>query len=124
MTTVQLTRDTFNEVVGQNDFVLIDFWAEWCGPCKMFEPVYERASERHPDLVFARVDTEQEQELAAAFDIRSIPTLMVVRDQVVIYAQPGALPETALEELIGKARELDMEEVHRQIAEHRAQSTE
>lgn len=117
MATVELTKDNFNEVTENSDFVLIDFWAAWCGPCRMFAPVFERVSERHPDIAFGKVDTEAEQELAAAFQITSIPTLMAVREQVVLYAQPGALPEQALEELIGKVREVDMDDVHRRVAE-------
>jgi thioredoxin 1 len=120
MATVELTTQNFEETVGGNPMVLIDFWASWCGPCRFFAPVYERVSQRHPDIVFGKVDTEAQTELAAAFQISSIPTLMIVRDGVVLYAQPGALPEQALEELIGKARELDMDEVRRKIAEQAA----
>ncbi|MFC8957101.1 thioredoxin [Streptomyces sp. NPDC057101] len=115
MSTVELTKDNFDEIVSGNEFVLIDFWASWCGPCRQFGPVFEAASERHQDLVFAKVDTEAQQELAAAFEIRSIPTLMIVRDNVVVFAQPGALPETALEDVIGQARKLDMDEVRKSI---------
>ncbi|WP_030303039.1 thioredoxin family protein [Streptomyces katrae] len=116
MATVELTKDNFDQTVSENPFVLIDFWAGWCRPCLQFAPVYEKAAEANPDLVFAKVDTEAQQELAAAFQITSIPTLMIVRDQVAIFAQPGALPEAALTDLIGQARQLDMDEVRAKIA--------
>lgn len=121
MATVELTSQNFDEVVDGTGMVLVDFWASWCGPCRMFSPVFEKASEKHEDLVFGSVDTEAQQELAAAFGISSIPTLMIVRDGVVLYAQPGALPEAALEELISKAREVDMDDVRRQVAEQQAE---
>lgn len=119
--TVELTKENFDQTVTDNEFVLIDFWAAWCGPCRQFAPVYEKAAEENPDLVFGKVDTEAQPELAAAFGIQSIPTLMIVRDQVAVFAQPGALPEAALTDVIGQARKLDMDDVRKQIAEQQAQ---
>lgn len=121
MATVELTQDNFNEVVGGDGLVLVDFWAEWCGPCKMFGPVYEKSSEDHGDITFGKVDTEAQGELAQAFQISSIPTLMAVRDGVVLYSQAGALPAASLEDLIGQLRAVDMDEVKAQIAAHEAE---
>jgi thioredoxin 1 len=118
MATVELTGENFESVIEEADLALVDFWAAWCGPCRMFAPVFERASEKYPDAVFGKVDTEAQQALAASFGISSIPTLMIIRDNVILYAQPGALPEQALEELITKARELDMDEVRASISQH------
>ena len=117
MATLELTKDNFAETLQDNEFVLIDFWADWCGPCRQFAPVFEQSAEKHTDIVHAKVDTEAQRELAFEFKIQSIPTLMIVRDRTVIYNEPGALPSEALESLITQARELDMDEVHNQIAE-------
>ena len=119
MATVTLTKDNFEQVVTDNKFVIIDFWAPWCGPCRGFAPVFEAASEQHGDIVFGKLNTEEEQELGATFNIRSIPTLMIFREKVIIFSQPGALPGKQFEELIGKARELDMAQVHKEIAEQK-----
>ncbi len=117
MATVDLSLETLESTIEDNDIVLIDFWAEWCGPCKMFAPTYAKVSEQYPNIVFAKVDTEAHQQLAAQFQIRSIPTLVAFKDQVGIFAQPGALPEDALIELIGQIEALDMDAVRKEIAE-------
>jgi len=116
MATVTATKDNFEQLVLENDTVFIDFWAEWCGPCRMFAPTFESASEDHPDIVFAKVDTEDQRELAEYFQIRSIPTLMVFKDQIAVFRQAGALPAPMFGDLIGQVEDLDMEEVRAKIA--------
>ncbi len=124
MPTVELTKETFQDTIAENDTVFVDFWAEWCGPCRSFAPTYEAASEQHSDIVFAKVDTEDQPELAGAFGIRSIPTLMVFRENVILFSQPGALPPAALDSLITQIKDVDMEDVHRQVAEAQAAETQ
>lgn len=114
--TIEITRDNFKQTVDRQGIVLLDWWAAWCGPCRMFAPTYEKVAKNHPDIAFGKVDTEAQQELAATFDIRSIPTLMILRDGVLLFSQPGALPEAALEDLIKQVRALDMEKVRAEIA--------
>lgn len=116
MPTTEITKDTFNDTINNNNIVLLDWWAEWCGPCRSFAPVFEEASETHADIVFGKVDTETQPELAAMARITSIPTLMAFREGILIFSQAGALPAKSLEELIGKVRELDMEQVHASLA--------
>jgi thioredoxin 2 len=113
--TVQLTKDNFEQTVKENAMVIVDFWAPWCGPCRGFAPVYEKASEQHPDVVFAKVNTDEEQELAGGFGIRSIPTLMVFREKVILFQQAGALPGSALEQVITQAKSIDMAKVHAEV---------
>ena len=120
MATVALTKDTFTNTVARDGIVLVDWWAAWCGPCRAFAPVFERASDKHTDLVFAKVDTEAEPVLAGAARISSIPTLMVFRDGVLVFSQPGALPAASLQQVITAVRELDMDEVRRQVADKTA----
>ena len=116
MAVVELTKENFEQVVTSNPTVVVDYWAPWCGPCRGFAPVFEKVAEQHPDVVFAKVNTDEEQEIAAHFQIRSIPTLMVFREQIIVFSQPGALPQGAFEQVVAKAKELDMVEVRKQIA--------
>ena len=118
--TVEVTQENFEEIVAGNGMVVVDFWAPWCGPCRSFAPAYESASEKFPDVVFAKVNTEEQQALAGYFQIRSIPTLMIFREKIIIFSQPGALPGSALEQVVEKAQALDMDEVRREIEQERA----
>ena len=120
MAYVELTKENFEEVITSNDIVVVDYWADWCGPCKTFGPIFEKVSEDFPNAVFAKVDTQNEQEIASMFQIRSIPTLMIFREKVVVFSQPGAVPEGALREVVSKAENLDMVEVHKQVAQQQA----
>ncbi|NLS08973.1 thioredoxin [Nesterenkonia sp. MY13] len=117
MATTELTADDFQKTLDDSEILFIDFWAEWCGPCKQFAPVYEEVSEQHPEITFAKVDTETEQELAAAANITSIPTLMAFREKVLVFSQPGALNAEQLNQVVTAVKDLDMEEVHKQVAE-------
>jgi thioredoxin 1 len=121
MATVELNKSNFEDVVTGNELVIVDFWASWCGPCRGFAPVFDAASEKHPDIVFGKVNADSEQELAGTFGIRSIPYVMVMREQVVVFAQAGALPAEGLESVISQARALDMAQVHKEVAEQQAQ---
>ena len=122
MAVVELNKSNFEQTIKDSDFVVVDFWAPWCGPCRSFAPVYDKVSEDHDDIVFAKVNTEQAQEVAAHFQIRSIPTLMIFREQIIIFAQPGALPEGSFRQLLEKAKELDMAEVRKQVAEQQKEN--
>ena len=122
MATIELTTENFQTTIMENDMVVIDFWAEWCGPCKMFGPTYEKVSENHEGVVFAKCNTESQQEIAGQFGIQSIPTLAIMRDEILLFSQSGAIPESALEDLVTQAKELDMAEVHTQIAEQKAET--
>jgi thioredoxin 1 len=122
MATIDLTTENFQTTIMENDMVVIDFWAEWCGPCKMFGPTYEKVSENHDGVVFAKCNTENQQDIAGQFGIQSIPTLAIMRDEILIFSQSGAIPESALEDLVTQAKELDMAEVHTKIAEQKAEA--
>ena len=124
MAYVELTKENFEEVITSNDIVVVDYWADWCGPCKSFGPIFEKVSEDFPDAVFAKVDTQNEQEIAAMFQIRSIPTLMIFRENVIVFSQAGAVPEGALRDVVTKAGDLDMVEVHKQVAAQQAKNAE
>ena len=121
MATVELTRDNFEKTVSDHPIVVVDFWAPWCGPCRGFAPTFEKASETHPDVVFGKVNTDDEQELAGAFSIRSIPTLMLLREKVILFQQAGALPASGLEQVLARAKALDMAQVRKEIEERQAQ---
>jgi len=124
MATVELTKDNFEQTVNGNPIVIVDFWAPWCGPCRGFAPVFEKASEAHPDVVFAKVNSDEQQELAGAFNIRSIPTLMVFREKVILFQQAGALPGQALDQVLEQAKSLDMAKVHEEIAQQQQQTAQ
>lgn len=116
MATVALTQDNFKDAVDNNEVVIVDFWASWCGPCKSFAPIYEQTSEKYPDMVFGKVNTEEQHQLAGMFQIRWIPTIMIFRQQIIVFSQPGMLPAAALEEVLGKVMELDMDHVRAEIS--------
>lgn len=122
MATLEITGDNMNDVVEQNDIVFLDFWAEWCGPCRSFSPIYEAAAEANPDIVFGKIDTEAQQELAGVFQVRSIPTIAVIRENIMVFRDSGALPASALDQVIAGVRALDMDEVRAKVAEQQQQS--
>ena len=124
MATVEITKENFNDVMEQNDIVVLDFWAPWCGPCNNFSPIFEDVSNNHEDIVFGKINTEQQQELGAYFQIRSIPTMMILREKIVLFSKSGVMPASALEEVITKSREIDMSEVHQQVAEQEAKDNQ
>jgi len=124
MTTINLTKDNFDKTVAESDTVVVDFWAPWCAPCRFFSPVFEAASDKHPGVVFGKVNTEEEPELAGMFGIRSIPTLMILREKVILYSEAGALPAHALEDILTKAQALDMVKVHEEIAKERSSDSD
>jgi thioredoxin len=124
MATLKVTKENFESTIDNNDIVFIDFWATWCPPCKAFEPIYEEASEKYPDIVFGKINTDEEQELAASFKIQSIPTLMIFREKVVMFSQAGAVPASSLEDLIQKVQAVDMKQVHKKIAEKEKEEKE
>jgi thioredoxin len=124
MATIDLTKENFEQTINDNDFILVDFWAPWCAPCRYFKPIFEKVAEGHPDVVFCKVNTEEERELAGYFQIRSIPTLMVFREKVIVYSEAGALSEAGLEELVGQVKKLDMAQIHKDIAEQEQQEAQ
>jgi thioredoxin 1 len=124
MATMELTKDNFEATINGNSMVIVDFWAPWCGPCRGFAPIFEKASEAHPDVVFAKVNSDEQQELAGAFNIRSIPTLMVFREKVILFQQAGALPGQALDQVLTQAKALDMAKVHQEIAQQQQQAAQ
>lgn len=122
MAAVTITKENFNETIENNDVVILDFWADWCGPCKAFAPIFEKVSEEYPNVVFGKIDTVAQEEIAQAFRIRSIPTLMIFREQIMLFNEAGSLPESQLKEILNKALELDMEPVHADIAKQQAEA--